>query len=145
MNLGEIRRVSATSLCFGSSSGFYRSGHGASDMLESSTFREDCTLQMCTCHNTLCTCTCQKFKLDGLQQKQILNWHSRVENQIFSLQNHIFRQFFLFLTLNSHNSLTIRAFDLLPKLRASPKYQMSTGTQFEYVSLLDLVRLRFLS
>ena len=35
----------------------------------------------------------QKDELVGLRWKQKLNWHSRVENRLFSLRNHIFRQF----------------------------------------------------
>ena len=31
-------------------------------------------------------------------------------------------------TLNGHYSQTVRDFDLIPKLRARPEYQLSSGT-----------------
>ena len=37
----------------------------------------------------------------------------------------------------------VRAFDLIPRLRARPKHQLSSGTKFPYVPLLYLVWLRF--
>ena len=44
-------------------------------------------------------------------------------------------------TLSRHNSQIFRAFNLIPRLRARPKYQLSSGTYF----LIYLVWLRFLS
>ena len=41
----------------------------------------------------------------------------------------IFRIFFG-KTLNGHYSSTVRAFDLIPKLRAKPEYQLSSGTNY---------------
>ena len=48
------------------------------------------------------------------------------------------------LTLNSHLSKTVKAFDLIPRLRARPKYQLSSGT-LPYKLALIFVCLRFLS
>ena len=42
---------------------------------------------------------------------------------------HIFGIFFL-QTLNGHYSSTVRAFDLIPKLRARPEYQLSSGAKY---------------
>ena len=44
---------------------------------------------------------------------------------------------FFLLTLNSHNSSTVRAFDLIPKLRARPEYQLSYGTKYINVIQCD--------
>ena len=40
-------------------------------------------------------------------------------------------------TLNCHISSTVRAFDLIPKLRARPKYQLSSGTKYINVIQCD--------
>ena len=40
-------------------------------------------------------------------------------------------------TLNCHISSTVRAFDLIPKLRARPKYQLSSGTKYTNVIQCD--------
>ena len=47
-----------------------------------------------TIHTRVSSRHSQQFELDGLQQKQKLSWYSRVENQLFSSRNHIFRPFF---------------------------------------------------
>ena len=49
---------------------------------------------------------------------------------------YIFRQFF-WKTLNFHISLTVRAFDLIPKLRARPEYHLSSGTKYIIVIPCD--------
>ena len=49
----------------------------------------------------------QKFELDGFQQKQIINWHSRVEHQCL-----MFKHFLFFFILNYHIFQTVKAFDL---------------------------------
>ena len=42
----------------------------------------------------------------------------------------IFSGNYFWKTLNCHNSSTVRAFDLIPKLRARPEYQLSSGTKY---------------
>ena len=86
----------------------------------------------------------RKFELDGLQWKQKLNCHCGVENQFFSSWNHIFGSL-IFKTLTIHISSMVTAFDLIPRLKARLKYQLSSGTRRPHISLLYLVWLRFLS
>ena len=38
-------------------------------------------------------------------------------------------------TLNCHISTTVRAFDLIPKLRDRPVYQLSYGTKYKYYTV----------
>ena len=45
-------------------------------------------------------------------------------------ENNISRQFFSWTTLNCHISLTVRAFDLISKLRARPYNQISSDKHF---------------
>jgi hypothetical protein len=40
----------------------------------------------------------------------------------------LFSGIFFFVYLNGHYSSTVRDFDLIPKLRARPEYQLSSGT-----------------
>ena len=42
----------------------------------------------------------------------------------------IFSGFFFGQTLNCHYSLTVKAFDLIPKLRARPEYHLSFGSKY---------------
>ena len=57
-------------------------------------------------------------------------------NQNISLLSGIF----LWKTLNCHISSTIGAFDLIPKLRARPEYQLSSGNKYINVIQCDLHR-----
>ena len=57
----------------------------------------------------------------------------------------LIEQRILILSLKSHISQTVRDFDLMPKLRARPKYQLSSVNRFPGVLMLYLVWLRFLS
>ena len=41
-----------------------------------------------------------------------------------------FRDLFFLQTLNCHYSSTVRAFDLIPKMRARPDYQLSSGCKY---------------
>ena len=66
----------------------------------------------------------QKFKLCELQWEKNLNCHSDVETQFFS----VFRSIFSGI-LNCHISKSVRAFHLIPRLTAMPKYQVSSGTK----------------
>ena len=56
-----------------------------------------------------------------------------------------FQAIYLDHILNCHITYTIKAFDLIPKLRARPKLQLSSGTKCLGVSLLNLAWPRFLS
>ena len=101
------------------------------------------------CHQTYCTCnTCvlrrhdQKSKLNGLGWKQKLNWHSRVQNHLFSSVTHIFRQYIYFVLLLT--VISPKRLDIISKLRVRPKYQLSSYTKFVYKLPLSLILLRFL-
>ena len=91
-------------------------------------------------YNAQPTLTCissrhsQKFELDGIRWKQKLNWHSRVKNKPY-FQAFFSSSFFLI-------SSTVKAFDLIPKLRARSKYQVSSGTKSPHILLLYLVWLK---
>ena len=47
----------------------------------------------------------------------------------------IFSGNFVWKTLNFHIASTVRAFDLIPKVRARPEYQLLSGNKSAYVSL----------
>ena len=49
----------------------------------------------------------------------------------------IFSGIYFWKTLNSHISSTVRAFDLIPKLRARPEYQLYSNTKHKNVILCD--------
>ena len=52
----------------------------------------------------------------------------------------IFAGNYFWTTLKCHYSSTIRAFDLIPKLRARPEYQQSSGTNYINLIQCDLHR-----
>ena len=59
---------------------------------------------------------------DFLRFSNIIYFHLRFTSWI-----HIFKHF-CWQTLNCHFTKTVRAFDLIPTLRARPKYQLSSGS-----------------
>ena len=65
------------------------------------------------------------------------NFWFRIENQLFSALNPIFRNYSLKKTLNCH--IFFGAFDLFPWLWARPKPKLSPGTKCQDVLLLYLI------
>ena len=67
-------------------------------------------------------------KFFNLKGHEILQLDQNISSLQFLKQ--YFWVFFLSLTLNCHISKTVRDFDLIPTLRARPKYQLSSGSLF---------------
>ena len=78
-----------------------------------------------------------------MNEEKKLNQHSKGENLLFWYQKHIFGQ--LLEKNNCHKSLAVRAFDMIARLRARPRYQLSSGTKLTGESALYLAWLGFLS
>ena len=62
------------------------------------------------------------LQLDSTESPQVISFAK-------SKYLHIFGIFFL-QTLNCHYSSTVRAFDLIPKLRARPEYFLSSDSKY---------------
>ena len=77
----------------------------------------------------------RQVKIDYVRTKQeVLNLKQQEIGQLtkkissFHFLNPCSQAYFLAKTLNCNNSKTDRAFDLIPTLRAGPKYQLSSGS-----------------
>ena len=72
-------------------------------------------------------------------EKKILIATLKLKTNFFCFQKHIFRH------LNCHIFKSVRAFCLIPRLTAMPKYQVSSGTKCPNKSPIYLNRLNMLS